>query len=82
MDSFSDQLRAEAEPIWRAIFAHPFLRQIKDGTLPLETSPNPVLRASTTSARTTSTSRVSPAASPSALRRRPTPTSSKRWPSA
>ncbi len=37
MDSFSDQLRAEAEPIWRAIFAHPFLHQIKDGTLPLET---------------------------------------------
>ena len=37
MDSFSDQLRAEAEPIWREIFAHPFLRGIKDGTLPLET---------------------------------------------
>ncbi len=37
MDSFSDQLRAEAEPIWRKIFAHPFLREIKDGTLPLET---------------------------------------------
>ena len=37
MNSFSDQLRAEAEPIWREIFAHPFLRGIKDGTLPLET---------------------------------------------
>ena len=37
MDSFSDQLRAEAEPIWREIFAHPFLKGIKDGTLPLET---------------------------------------------
>ncbi len=37
MDSFSEQLRAEAEPIWRRIFAHPFLREIKDGTLPLET---------------------------------------------
>ena len=37
MDSFSDQLRAEAEPIWREIFAHPFLKSIKDGTLPLET---------------------------------------------
>ena len=37
MDSFSDQLRAEAQPIWREIFAHPFLRSIKDGTLPLET---------------------------------------------
>ena len=37
MDSFSDQLRAEAEPIWREIFAHPFLKGIKDGTLPIET---------------------------------------------
>ena len=36
MDSFSDQLQAEAEPIWRRIFAQPFLREIKDGTLPLE----------------------------------------------
>ena len=36
MESFSDQLRAEAEPIWRKIFAHPFLQEIKDGTLPLE----------------------------------------------
>lgn len=36
MPSFSEQLRDEAEPIWRAIFAHPFLREIKDGTLPLE----------------------------------------------
>ena len=36
MESFSEQLRAEAEPIWRRIFAHPFLREIKDGTLPLE----------------------------------------------
>ena len=40
MDSFSEQLRAEAEPIWRQIFAHPFLREIKDGTLPLETFQN------------------------------------------
>ncbi len=37
MDSFSEQLRAEAEPIWRRIFEHPFLREIKNGTLPLET---------------------------------------------
>ena len=37
MDTFSDQLRTEAEPIWREIFAHPFLKGIKDGTLPLET---------------------------------------------
>ena len=36
MDSFSDQLRKEAEPIWDGIFGHPFLREIKDGTLPLE----------------------------------------------
>ena len=35
--SFSEQLRHEAEPIWRRIFAHPFLKEIKDGTLPLET---------------------------------------------
>lgn len=37
MSSFSEQLRTEAEPIWRRIFDHPFLREIKDGTLPLET---------------------------------------------
>ena len=37
MESYSDQLRAEAEQIWREIYAHPFLREIKDGTLPLET---------------------------------------------
>jgi thiaminase/transcriptional activator TenA len=36
MDSFTEQLRAEAKLIWDRIFAHPFLRQIKDGTLPLE----------------------------------------------
>jgi thiaminase/transcriptional activator TenA len=36
MASFSEQLRVEAEPIWSRIFAHPFLREIKDGTLPLE----------------------------------------------
>ncbi len=37
MESFSEQLRAEAAPIWRRIFAHPFLQEIKDGTLPVET---------------------------------------------
>ncbi len=37
MESFSEQLKSEAEPIWRRIFAHPFLQEIKDGTLPLET---------------------------------------------
>ena len=36
MDSFSDQLRAEAKPIWDRIFSHPFLQEIKEGTLPLE----------------------------------------------
>ena len=36
MDSFSEQLRAEAAPMWSKIFAQPFLREIKDGTLPLE----------------------------------------------
>ena len=36
METFSEQLKAEAEPIWRKIFGHPFLKEIKDGTLPLE----------------------------------------------
>jgi thiaminase/transcriptional activator TenA len=36
MDSFSEQLREEAQPIWRRIFACPFVREIKDGTLPPE----------------------------------------------
>lgn len=34
---FSDTLRARAEPIWRAIFAHPFLKELEAGTLPEET---------------------------------------------
>ena len=37
MPSFSEQLRSEAEPIWRQIFQHPFLKEIKNGTLPEET---------------------------------------------
>ena len=37
MAGFSEQLRNEAQPIWQAIFAHPFLREIKDGSLPLAT---------------------------------------------
>ena len=37
MAGFSAILREEAQPIWEAIFTHPFLRDIKDGTLPLET---------------------------------------------
>lgn len=37
MTSFSEQLKNEVEPIWRRIFDHPFLKEIKDGTLPEET---------------------------------------------
>ena len=37
MSGFSQQLRDETRPIWDAIFAHPFLSEIKDGTLPLDT---------------------------------------------
>jgi thiaminase/transcriptional activator TenA len=29
-------LRSAPEPIWRAIFGHPVLRQIRDGSLPIE----------------------------------------------
>ena len=35
MESFSEELRAEAKPIWDRIFQKPFLWEIKDGTLPL-----------------------------------------------
>ena len=35
MESFSEELRAEARPIWDKIFQKPFLWEIKDGTLPL-----------------------------------------------
>lgn len=31
----SEELRAEAEPLWEKIHAHPFVRGIGDGTLPL-----------------------------------------------
>ena len=37
MPGFSEVLKDEAQPIWQAIFAHPFLRDIKNGSLPLET---------------------------------------------
>jgi thiaminase/transcriptional activator TenA len=33
---FSEQLRAEATPVWRRIFSHPFLQEIKNATLPPE----------------------------------------------
>lgn len=35
MPPFSAQLHAEAAPVWAAIFRHPFLRELVDGTLPL-----------------------------------------------
>ena len=37
MPSFSEHLRSEAEPIWRQIFQHPFLKEIKDGPWPEDT---------------------------------------------
>jgi thiaminase/transcriptional activator TenA len=33
---FTDELRANADPIWRAQIGHPFVRGIGDGTLPLD----------------------------------------------
>ena len=33
---FRDVLKQAAEPIWTAILAHPFLRELGEGTLPLE----------------------------------------------
>ena len=35
-ENFSDQLKAEAQPIWRQIFRHPFLQEIRAGALPPE----------------------------------------------
>ena len=35
-NSFSEELRQEALPIWDSIFAHPFLEEIEAATLPLE----------------------------------------------
>lgn len=35
-ESFSETLRQEAMPVWERIFAHPFLNEIQDATLPLE----------------------------------------------
>lgn len=35
-ESFSEQLKAAAQPIWRQIFRHPFLEEIRAGTLPAE----------------------------------------------
>src|SRR5919199_3157301 len=36
-DSYSAALWAEAAPIWAAIQVHPFLSELRAGTLPLET---------------------------------------------
>ncbi len=33
---FSEELRSATEPVWRAIFNHPMLQQIRDGSLPIE----------------------------------------------
>ena len=35
-ESFSETLRQEVMPIWERIFAHPFLSEIQDASLPLE----------------------------------------------
>ena len=35
--TFTEQLQMEAKPLWDAIYGHPFLKEIKDGTLPLDT---------------------------------------------
>ncbi|MBI3063097.1 MAG: thiaminase II, partial [Deltaproteobacteria bacterium] len=32
----SHQLKRSANPIWRAIFAHPFLEELHAGTLPMD----------------------------------------------
>ena len=36
-ERFTDQLWQEAQPLWQAIREHPFLRELKAGTLPIET---------------------------------------------
>ena len=36
-DRFTDQLWQEAQPVWQAIRQHPFLAELKAGTLPIET---------------------------------------------
>ena len=33
---FTKELRVDADPIWQAQLAHPFVRGIGDGSLPLE----------------------------------------------
>lgn len=36
-ERFTDQLWQEAQPLWQAIREHPFLHDLKNGTLPIET---------------------------------------------
>lgn len=36
MVGFSEELRRQADSIWDAIFQHPFLQELKAGTLPVE----------------------------------------------
>lgn len=36
-ERFTDQLWREAEPVWQAIQAHPFLSELRAGALPIET---------------------------------------------
>jgi thiaminase/transcriptional activator TenA len=36
-ERFTDQLWQEAQPVWQAIREHPFLNELKAGTLPIET---------------------------------------------
>ncbi|TAK08568.1 thiaminase II [bacterium] len=33
---FSGQLKGRADPVWRAIYAHPFLNELHAGTLPMD----------------------------------------------
>lgn len=36
VEPFSSLLRAEADPIWQRIFVNPFLKELRQGTLPIE----------------------------------------------
>jgi thiaminase/transcriptional activator TenA len=36
LNTFSEELRNEAAPLWERIFRHPFLQEIRSGQLPLE----------------------------------------------
>ena len=36
MMRFSHQLHHQADKIWRAVYAHPFLHELRAGTLPMD----------------------------------------------